>query len=204
MKTAIKFAIVLGIICLIMGSGVALVYATFKDRIAERQQQQLQILLREVLPADQGEITRLAEETDVYVVRNADGQPAAYAAEGSSSGYSGPVTVLVGVWARPGMPIRRVVVLSQTETPGLGANVSQTRSTYTLWQKIFGSDEPEQLYNEFLDQFEGATFDPQTGRPDKEIDAITAATVTSNATTRAVRQAVEKIRTQAAAGEAQH
>lgn len=200
MKTAIKFAIVLGIICLVMGSGVALVYATFKGRIAEREREQFQVLLREVLPVEAGEPEPLSDDVqDVYTVRDAEGRPLAYAARGTQQGYAGPIDVLVGVWARPGLPIRRVVVLSQMETPGLGANVSETRSTYNLWQKLgqmlgVAAAEEEGLYNLFLDQFEGVVFDEQSGAPDVRIDAITAATITSDAVKLAVRQAVGRIR----------
>ncbi len=205
MKTALKFALVLGIVCLVMGSGVALVYATFKAEIERKEAETLQALLRQVLPEDAGAPEELTE--GVHVVRDADGRPVAYAAVGSSPGYSGPVTVVVGVDA-PEEPttgqgglkltIRRVAIVQQTETPGLGANVSETRSTYNLWQKLgqivgLPADEDERTFNPFLDQFQGAVVDVETDQIDRQIDAMTAATVTSNAVGKAVRQAVGRV-----------
>jgi Na+-translocating ferredoxin:NAD+ oxidoreductase RnfG subunit len=80
-------------------------------------------------------------------------------------------------------------VASQAETPGLGTRVAEERSTLTLWDKLFGGGDTERLVNPFLDQFAGK-------KPEefKEVHAITAATITSNATKKAAEQAVERIR----------
>jgi RnfABCDGE-type electron transport complex G subunit len=208
MKTAVRFAIVLGIVCLVMGSGVALVYATFKDAIAQKDAEQFQALLSAVLPEAATPPEPVAEGVEVYLVRDAEGQPLAYAASGSAPGYVGPVDMMVGVWARPGLPIHRVAVLRQMETPGLGSNVAETRSTYNLWQKLgqligLQPAEEERLYNVFLDQFDSAVVDPQTGAFDRRIDAITAATITSVAVEQAVQEAVSQIRRHAAINEAE-
>ncbi|NIA21519.1 MAG: FMN-binding protein [Anaerolineaceae bacterium] len=203
MKQAIRFVIVLGSICLIMGSGVAVIYGAFKDKIARKEQLQFESLLLQVLPTGQGFSApeRLPNAADVFAVKDSAGRPAGYAAEGAAQGYSSKVRVLVGVTADQEPAIRKVVVVFQQETPGLGANVSETRSKWSLWEKIghelglSGQGETEQRYNKFLDQFEGKTI----GRLD-EVDAMTAATITSNAVKTSVSLAVERIRqaTQAA------
>ena len=202
MKQAIRFVIVLGSICLIMGSGAAIIYAGFKGEIERKEQLQFESLLLQVLPTGQGFSAPepLPNAADVFVVKNsahtghAAGKPAACAAEGAAQGYSSKVRVLVGVNADQELAIRKVVVISQQETPGLGANISETRSKWTLWQKIghevglSGEGQIEQRYNKFLDQFEGKTI-----RRLDEVDAITAATITSDAVKSAVRRAVERI-----------
>lgn len=81
------------------------------------------------------------------------------------------------------------MVVSHTETPGLGAHVAEHLSTYTLWQKLFGADEPEEFISPFLDRFKGKRQDEVAG-----IQAITAATITSSATKAAVGQALDRIR----------
>ncbi len=197
MKQAIRFVIVLGSICLIMGSGVAIIYAGFRDEIARKERLQFESLLLQVLPTGEGFSAPepLPNAGDVFVVKDSAGKPAAYAAEGAAQGYSSKVRVLVGAGADQQLTIRKVVIISQQETPGLGANISETRSRWTLWQKIghelglAGEGEIEQRYNKFLDQFEGRT----VKRLD-EVDAITAATITSDAVKTAVRLAVERIR----------
>lgn len=197
MKQAIRFVIVLGSICLIMSSGAAIIYGGFKDKIARKEQLQFESLLLQALPTGQGFSAPepLAKAGDVFVVKDSAGRPAAYAAEEASQGYSSKVRILVGVNADQELTIRKVVVISQQETPGLGANISETRSTWTLWQKIghelglSGEGQVEQRYNKFLDQFDGKTI-KRLG----EVDAITAATITSDAVKTGVRLAVERIR----------
>ena len=197
MKQAIRFVVILGSICLIMGSGVAIIYAGFRDEIARKERLQFESLLLQVLPTGEGFSAPepLPKAGDVFVVKDSAGKPAAYAAEGAAQGYSSKVRVLVGAGADQQLTIRKVVVISQQETPGLGANISETRSKWTLWQKIghelglSGEGQIEQRYNKFLDQFEGKTI-----KQLDEVDAITAATITSDAVKAAVRLAVERIR----------
>jgi len=197
-KTALRFVIIIGISSLVMGSGVAFLYAAFKVRLAERKAEEFKLVLKTALP--EGEVKLLAgsmdAEDDVYAVCDAAGKPLAYAARGSGQGYSSKVKVLVGTKADEKLTISKVVVLEQQETPGLGTNVSLTRSTYTLWQKVHvaPADKPESFYNSFLDKFQGRTAE-RLG----EVDAMVAATITSNATKNATREAVERIRAAIAA-----
>ena len=195
MKTAVRFVVVLGLICLVMGSGVAVLYAAFKGRIAENDRKQFEAKLQEVLPA--GKVERLAGSPergdDVYVCRDESGEPIAYAARGEAQGYSSRVRIIVGAGADAALSIRKVAVLDQQETPGLGADVSLTRSRWTLWEKLgksfSGAAEAEPFENKFLDKFT----DTAVGGLD-QVDAMTAATITSNAVKSGVREAVERIR----------
>jgi RnfABCDGE-type electron transport complex G subunit len=193
MKQAFRFVLILGVICLVMGSGVAMIYAHFKDTLAARDEQQRAALRLQVLPGGPGYLPAepLTGDPDVFVVKRADGTPAAYAAEGAAQGYSSTVRVMVGMNADEHLTLRKVVVLSQQETPGLGANISETKSTYNLWQKIGvqPSNEPEATYNDFMDQFAAKSAEQLA-----EVDAMTAATITSNAVKAAVRQAVGRVR----------
>ena len=99
MKQAIRFVIVLGVICLIMGSGVAVIYASFKDKIEAKDAEQKESLRRQVLPAGKGLSAPepLPDAPQVFVVKNNDGKPVAYAAEGQAQGYSSKVRIIVGV-----------------------------------------------------------------------------------------------------------
>lgn len=202
MRTAVRFVVVLGLICLAMGGGVAVLYATFKERIEVKEQEQIRLALREVLPEGRVEpMPGSAEKTHtgwtVYrATADDDGEALGYAAHGRAQGYSSTVKVLVGV-APDVRTIRRVVVLDQQETPGLGANVSVSESSYTLWQKIGvqPASEPERRFNRFLDQFAAdAEGNPRTVDALAGIDAMTAATITSDAVKTAVRGAVDDIR----------
>jgi RnfABCDGE-type electron transport complex G subunit len=194
MRQALRFVLVLGIICLVMGSGVAMIYARFKETIADRDEQQRSALRVQVLPAGEGygPPEPLAADAEVFVVRGPDGAAAGYAAEGAAQGYSSTVRVMVGMAADQALTVRKVVVLAQQETPGLGANISEVRSTYNLWQKIGlqAAPQAEGAYNEFMDKFDGLSVEQMD-----QVDAMTAATITSNAVKVAVRQAVDRVRT---------
>jgi len=194
--TLVKFVVILGLICLLMGGGVAVLYGVWRDQIAERERAATQAAMVAVAPQDadvdvQTPLTGSADDgTAVYAARDASGKPVGYVAAGEARGYSSVVKLIVG--ATPDgndLKVLRVVVVSQSETPGLGAQIAERRSTYTLWQKLFGADEPEDSLNPFLDRF-------QKKRADEvpNVQAITAATITSNAVKAAVGQALERIR----------
>lgn len=196
MKTAIRFMVILGVLCVAAGGGVALLYAVFQQPIADKKVQQYRATLQELFPEmDKAEVLagRDTEDTsdDVTRILAADGQVLGYAAQGHKQGYSSDVKVLVG-FAPDGKTILKVAILEQQETPGLGANAALTRSKWTLWQKIAslfgGSSQAEPMENAFLDQFVKRTPDDL-----KQIDAMTAATITSEAVKHGVRTAAEDV-----------
>jgi RnfABCDGE-type electron transport complex G subunit len=204
-RNLVKFVVILSVACLVIGGGVAALYGLYRGDIERRELQIKREAIDAVCPEGasvdpEHPIAGVPMAADaVYAARDSTGRTVAYVAQGEAQGYSSVIKVMVGVRLVRRSPkgeggaedfaVIRVVVLSQQETPGLGATVGETRSTYTLWQKLFGSSESEQWVNAFLDQF--------TGKQTQEfpqIHSITAATITSNATKRAVEQALERIR----------
>jgi len=195
-RNIVKFVVVLSLVCIVMGGGVAALYGLWQGRIAAREAATRRAAIQKVAPEGTTvDVARpLAGEAGtpsaIYAARNAAGDAVAYVAAGAAQGYAGPVAVMVGATPTPqGLAIHKVLVTAQSETPGLGAQVADQRSTYTLWQKLFGSDEPERVFNPFLERFE-----KKTAAQVPEIHAITAATITSGATKEAVQQALERIR----------
>ncbi|HUX00887.1 MAG: FMN-binding protein [Phycisphaerae bacterium] len=193
-RNLIKFVVILVVAGLVIGGGVAVLYGFFKKDIEQRDLAIKEEAIQEVCPEgatvdpERPTVGQPFAPDAVYVARDSAGRIVAYVAQGEAQGYSSVVKVMVSARAED-FSVIRVVVLAQQETPGLGATVAETRSTWTLWQKLFGSDEPEQRINTFLDQFRGKRVEEFS-----EIHAITAATITSNATQRAVEQALERIR----------
>ena len=193
-RNLVKFVIILILACLAIGGGVAALYGVFKGDIEHRdlaiKEQAIQDVCPEGASVDpQTPIAGASMAADaVYAARDSAGRTVAYIAQGEAQGYSSVVKVVVSTRA-DGFSVIRVVVLAQQETPGLGATVAETRSTWTLWQKIFGSSEAEQWVNTFLDQFTG-----KQAQKFSQIHSITAATITSDATKHAVEQALKRIR----------
>lgn len=195
-RNIIRFVIILGLCCAVMGGGVAVLYAVFKGNLERRENQARQAAVISVCPAGttvdmQKPLAGQPFAADaVYEARAADGTVAAWIAGGEDMGFASLIRVVVGVTRRgDDYVIHKVAVLSQAETPGLGATIAETRSTYTLWDKLFGSQRPEETFTPFISDFSGKT--PQQIQ---DIHAITAATITSDAVKAAVGQAIDRIR----------
>ena len=101
-----------------------------------------------------------------------NGQPVGYAIESfSNNGFSGEVRLIVGF--NPDGTIYRTEVLSQHETPGLGDKMERSKS-------------------DFAQQFDGknpADFHLAVSKDGGDVDAITAATISSRAYTEAIARA---------------
>jgi len=193
-RNLLKFVVILSVACLVIGGGVAALYGLYRGDIERRELRIKEQAIQDVCPEGasvdpEHPIAGVPMAADaVYAARDSAGRTVAYVAQGEAQGYSSVVKVMVSASAED-FSVLRVVVLAQQETPGLGATVGETRSTYTLWQKLFGSGEAEQWVNAFLDQFTG-----KQAQEFPQIHSITAATITSNATKRAAEQALERIR----------
>ena len=164
----------------VVGTGlVAVTYTGTKDIIAEAQRQVLEANLNQLVPADRydNRITEDAIEvtapewlgTDqpvkVYRARK-DGQPVAlFATPFAPDGYSGPIQLLIGVYADGTLAGARV--LAHKETPGLGDAIEERRSPWILAfaGKSLGNPEPARWKVKkdggAFDQFTGATITPR-------------------------------------------
>ncbi len=110
------------------------------------------------------------ELNQIYIAYK-DGQVVGYTIQTTSKGYSGDIVALTGIYMDG--TLGGVKVLTQTETAGLGAKAQ------TDW----------------IDQYQGKTVSSELtviklGTPnDSQIQAITGATITSRAVTKAVNMA---------------
>ena len=164
----------------VVGTGlVAVTYTGTKDIIAEAQRQVLEANLNQLVPADRYD-NRVTEDTievtalewlgtdqpvTVYRARK-DGQPVAlFATPYAPDGYSGPIQLLIGVYADGTLAGARV--LAHKETPGLGDAIEERRSPWILafTGKSLGNPEPARWKVKkdggAFDQFTGATITPR-------------------------------------------
>jgi electron transport complex protein RnfG len=115
---------------------------------------------------------------DLYKVYDKDGKSLGYAMTIVGNGFSDKITLMVGV-SEDLQSITGIEVLKQTDTPGLGARIV----------------EPE-----FKAKFKGVRTDPKvgctkSGNPaPNEIQAITAATITSKAVVEIVNAHMDMLR----------
>jgi len=122
-------------------------------------------LLEDIFP----QMTDFSYENEVYHILE-DGQEAGYAFIASGSGYGGQISIMVGLDGD--LTIKDVSIISHTETPGLGSRVTE---------------------EDFTSQFEGlALQDIALSKNGGQIDAITGATISSEAVVSAIREAMEE------------
>ena len=176
-KSSLKnMVLCLGLVCFFCSAVLGGTYVLTEEPIAVAQQQKTSASIAKVLPPFSGNAVADTVTVDgtAYSYYKAEG--AGYAVISASNGFSGPVTVMVGI-TEDGI-IHNTTVLSQSETPGLGAKC--------------------QTDENFINQFKG--WDPSekslTVKKDGgDVDAITASTITSRAYSLAVSNAVKVYRT---------
>ncbi len=177
-STLINMLVALLVIAAVSGGVLGLVYGVTKDAIAEVDQKKNEAAIQAVLPLE-GEITYKADTmtfTDEGVTLSfpcnlaydANGNFQGAAVKTSEGGFGGKIDMMVGFLADG--TIKGTSVLSHAETPGLGANMT----------------------GKFKDQFvdkNPADFRLIVKKDGGDVDAITAATITSRAFSKAVDKA---------------
>ena len=177
-STLVNMLVALLVIAAVSGGVLGLVYGMTKDTIAEVDQKKNEAAIQAVLPLE-GEITYKAdtlkynyEGADLTFPCNlaydANGNFMGAAVKTSEGGFGGKIDMMVGFLADG--TIKGTSVLSHSETPGLGANMT----------------------GKFKDQFvdkNPADFKLIVKKDGGDVDAITAATITSRAFSKAVDKA---------------
>ena len=202
MKTILHYGLVLLIIAGVAGVGLSLVDRITKGPIAEAQSKRLEEGQKLAFPSASsfGELKKL--ETDgktieYYEVFDEGKNVIGYELLYSVGGYQSRIKVLTGI--EPDGKIVAIRVLEQAETPGLGAEVDALPSNQSLlcaFVSLF-SPEPEKEESNipwFQAQFSGKTPEDlivvKTKDP-KHITALSGATITSTAVTKAVKEPIE-------------
>jgi len=134
--------------------------------VKKMQVEEIENTLRSIFP----EMSRYEVEDEIYVIYE-DGEKAGYAFTTAGGGYGGNIDILVGLDS--GFEIKGISILSQTETPGLGARITESS---------------------FTDQFKGLSVDSIALRPEGgNIDAVTGATISSRAVVEAIQEKMKEV-----------
>ena len=179
-STLINMLLALFVITAVSGGVLGLVYSFTKDAIAEVDMKKNQAAIQAVLPLE-GEISYKADTlsytengvTTTFpcnLAYDAQGNFRGAAIKTSEGGFGGKIEMMVGFLADG--TIKGTSVLSHSETPGLGANMT----------------------GPFKDQFvdkNPASFMLTVKKDGGDVDAITAATITSRAFSKAVDKAYQ-------------
>lgn len=181
MKELLKLSSILALICCAAALALGSVHELTREPIARQQRLKIQRAVAAVLPGvktgsgTEGSAVRLCEDEnpascrEVFLLsKGADIRGIALEAE--ETGYSGPITAMVGIM--PDGAVSGVRVISHSETPGLGARITQ---------------------EQFLAQFAASGADAGNLELKKNggtIDQVTGATISSEALLRAVREQI--------------
>ncbi len=168
-----KDVIILVLISVVAGVSLSIVYSSTKERIAEVKRQELQMALKKVLPSmqDDHETSEFSFENQVipiYWMENNGKLIGAVLKIQTNEGFGGKITFLLGVDSSG--KITGFYLLEQKETPGLGTKAADKK----FWGQFVGKA---------LSNFK---FKVQKDKGD--VEAITAATITS----RAISNAIDK------------
>ena len=172
-KAVLIPTISLFLICIVVTAALALTNSVTADKIAANEAQSKSESMKAVCPEAQ-----TFEEVipDVmYEGKNEGGETVGYAISTATQGYGGQIKVMTGIF--DGEIIGVDVFYNDDETPGLGKNTSNAS---------------------FRDQYKGLTTDTDivvskddTSGNAQTVDAVTSATISSRAVTKAVNEAVQ-------------
>lgn len=175
MNKILKNTLILTAITLVAGIALGFVYEITKEPIANAQLKAKQEACKQVLPeADEfGEIVIDTDKVDEVYGALKGGEEIGYVVTATcKEGYGGDIQVSVGI-TKDG-EVKGIALLSISETAGLGMRAT----------------EPE-----FYDQYAGKQTDQfyvsKDGGEGEPIEAISGATITSRAVTKAVNTALE-------------
>lgn len=171
-KEVLKPAAILFSICLIVSAALAGTNLLTEKRIEEQAVLKAEESRKTVLP----EAESFEERDGHYVGVNGTGDAVGYVFETEDKGYGGEVRVMTGISVEGS--VTGVIVLSHSETPGLGANAEKESFRAQFQQPV------SNLSN-------GISVVKFQAPGEGEIEALTGATITSRAVTGAVNQAIE-------------
>lgn len=177
-----NMVLVLLSITLIASFSLGAVYNLTKEPIAKAQQAKKEAAIKQVVPEfDQLETVSVAPDDggDPLTINKAlkNGEVVGYAVETyTDKGYSGRILLMVGFL--PDGSIVNTAVLKHAETPGLGDKMDASKSAFP---EQFKSKNPE-------------TYKMKVKKDGGEVDAITAATITSRAFCDGVQRAYDVVK----------
>lgn len=167
MKETLKYGIILGIICFLASSILAIVNSVAQPRIQLQKEKEENVALKEVFP-DTDNFKPVTEngKTIYYIAYNDRNVLKGFIIKCEKKGYSSVIETLVGL--KPNLDIINIKVLSQNETPGLGNKISE---------------------DSFQRQFKGKNLSAFN-----QIQAISGATISSSAVIASIKEKISELK----------
>lgn len=169
MKEMMRYGFILALICVVAAGLLAAVNSLTHPKIIAQTQAEEQAALKEVMPlASKFAEVKSDKDKDAlyYKAFNNQDKLVGFIFKASSKGYSSQIQTLAGVFLD--QKISAVKVISQNETPGLGAKITEDK---------------------FSEQFKNRSSLDLSG-----VEAITGATISSHAVISSVEKKARQIR----------
>ncbi len=185
MKLSTQMVVVLTSVGLLSGSFLATVGHLTKERIALNKQRETEEAIIHVIPGTVSS-QKLYEERDlsVYGGKDEEGNIVGFAIQASGIGFQDKITLMLGTNTSL-KKINRLAILDQKETPGLGAKIAN-REFFLLYWENRDSSGTITLHK------------PPVSSPEEllptEVNAITGATISSEAVLSIVNTSLEHVR----------
>ena len=169
-KHIIRLTVTLLAICAVVAAVLAGVNMITKDKIAAIQVQKTENAIKEVLPEAKN-VQQVSLSGDAGIVEAVYAADGSYAVQVAPGGFDGEITMMVGIVDGK---VTGISVISHTETPGLGAVAAAKNAKGEA----------------FRGQFVGQSGELAVG---SQIDAMSGATITSNAVVTGVNAALSYV-----------
>ena len=168
-----RLPLVLFVITLVSAFLLGFVNAQTADVIEQNNLIKLNDAMQAVMPDSQTTLVYSPEDSIVTGIYEAsrDGELVGYCITAEPVGYGGAISLMVGV--APDQTVTKIQIITQNETPGLGAKAGE-----------------EPFSGQFVGKCAGMTLN---GDDDNSIDAMSGATITSRAVTGGVNEALNAL-----------
>jgi electron transport complex protein RnfG len=166
MKEMLRYGFILAMICIVAAGLLAGVNTLTRPKIIAQAQAEEELSLKEVMPGtEEFEAVKRGDETIYYKALDKKQKLIGVVFKAVGKGYSNEVQTMAGM-LKDGT-ITAIKILSQNETPGLGARISEANFTGQFANK----------------------------KDLNEVEAITGATISSKAVIDSVNKKAEEIKT---------
>ena len=166
MRETIKYGFILGLICFLASSVLAIVNGITEPKIELQKKQEESLALKEVMPDSTSFKPVFQDDKIIYYLAYDNNKLSGFVVKSQNKGYASDIEVLAGL--NTNLEITEIKILSQNETPGLGNRII----------------EPS-----FLGQFKGKNLETFG-----EVQAITGATISSSAVINAVKTKISELK----------
>lgn len=167
MRETVKYGLILGLICFLSSSVLAVVNGITEPKIKLQKEKEESLALKEALP-EAASFKPVFQEAQIiyYTAYDGNNKLKGFVIKSQDKGYSANIELLAGL--NLNLEMVNVKILSQNETPGIGNRIT----------------EPP-----FLEQFKGKNLDSFS-----RVQAITGATISSAAVINALKNRISELK----------